>query len=272
MVSTEGLRRRIPRTMEMLEHFPAHTPQAVQLYGYDPQAFVEATQLICAETDFQAIDINMGCPVKKIVRHGAGAGLLCDPPRLRQIVAATRRHSPRPLTVKIRLGLAQVNVFEIARIIQGEGADALAVHFRLQSEMFSGQAHWTYAAPLKERLAIPLIGNGDIHTPDQARQRLTQCDAVMIGRGAVADPAIFLRIQHPTQAPGPHALAQRLCELVETQCHPRYRMGKLKAHVRYMRPLLLHGAAQRQAVFSAPDFAVTKARLLEITGASQAVS
>ncbi len=142
-----------------------------------------------------AVDINMGCPVKPVIRRGAGAALMRDAEKVRLIVQATRKATTLPLTVKIRAGWSpkEKNALEIARIAEQEGADAIAVHPRTASQGFSGRSDWSVIAEVKAALKIPVIGNGDVETPDDVSAMIdsTGCDAVMIGRSALGNPWIF---------------------------------------------------------------------------------
>ena len=216
MIAAEGLRRRNRRTLEMIADFPTRTPQFIQLFGANPEALAEAALIVAAETAYAGIDLNMGCPVPKVVRTGAGSGLLQDLPRLAAVVAAVRRSTRLPLTVKVRLGFNKVNVLETTRIIEEEGADAVAVHFRLKSEGYTGSAHWELAAAVKESLRIPLLGNGDIMTLAFALEKLQQVDGVLIGRGALANPFLFREIAgRETLEKDWGAYVRRLAALIE---------------------------------------------------------
>jgi nifR3 family TIM-barrel protein len=141
------------------------------------------------------VDINMGCPVKPVIRRGAGAALMRDAEKVRLIVQATRKATTLPLTVKIRAGWSpkEKNALEIARIAEQEGADAIAVHPRTASQGFSGRSDWSVIAEVKAALTIPVIGNGDVERPDDVSAMIdsTGCDAVMIGRSALGNPWIF---------------------------------------------------------------------------------
>ena len=194
MVSASGLIRRTPKTYRYLDSAPSDTPLGIQIFGSDPGMMAEAAS-IAAEKCGELLDINMGCPVKKVVRTGAGAALMREPARVKSLVAAVRKATSLPLTVKIRAGWrpGEINALAIARIAQDEGADAVTVHPRTADQGFGGVSDWSVIRRVKEALTIPVIGNGDIHAPEDALRMMdeTGCDAVMIGRGALGNPWIF---------------------------------------------------------------------------------
>ncbi|MCU0276659.1 MAG: tRNA-dihydrouridine synthase family protein [Acidobacteria bacterium] len=237
MIAAEGLRRRNRRTLEMIAGPPRPTraPQFIQLFGADPEALAEAAAIVSAETGYAGIDINMGCPVPKVVRSGAGSGLLRDLPRLGAVVAAVRRSTRLPLTVKVRLGFSQVNVLETTKIIEQEGADAVAVHFRLKSDGYTGSARWELAAAVRANLRIPLLGNGDIMTLAFALEKMKSVDGVLIGRGALANPFIFREIAgQETGEKDWGGYVRRLAALIAEHYPERKRLGKLKAFTRFL--------------------------------------
>jgi len=190
MVSAKGLIYAGKRTRELLTSAPAEHPLGIQLFGSDPQALAEATRLVA--DDGELFDINMGCPVNKVVKDGSGSALMKDPPLIGRIVAAVRAATDKPLTVKIRSGwdFHDRNFLEVAKIAEREGADAVTLHPRTRSQGFGGQADWRQLAELKQSLGIPVIGSGDIFTPEDALRmvRETGCDGVMIGRGGYGNP------------------------------------------------------------------------------------
>jgi tRNA-dihydrouridine synthase B len=264
MIAAEGLRRRNRRTLEMIAGSKTRTPQFIQLFGANPEALAEAAAIVSTETDFAGIDLNMGCPVPKVVRSGAGSGLLQDLPRLAAVVAAVRRSTPLPLTVKVRIGFNKVNVMETTKIIEEQGADAVAVHFRLKSEGYTGHAHWDLAAAVKENLRIPLLGNGDIMTAAFALEKLQTVDGLLIGRGALANPFIFREIAgQTTQESDLGGYVRRLGALIEEHYPERKRLGKLKAFTRFL--LLSRPGARswKRPIFLSQDFKEARAILEE---------
>jgi len=212
MVSANGLIRSGKRTLELVRSCPEERPLAVQLFGDDPAVVAEGARIVEPYAD--CLDINMGCPVKKVIRSGAGSALLQDPALIKRMVAAVRKASSLPLTVKIRSGwdAGSVNYPEVARIIESEGADALILHPRTKAQGFGGHSDWSHLRDLKEQLRIPLIGSGDIQSLEDAlRMKVdTGCDALMIGRGGYGNPwlvrdiadALAGRPQQPPPSPG----------------------------------------------------------------------
>jgi tRNA-dihydrouridine synthase B len=235
MISAEGLRRLRERTLEMIKPFDFKCPQFVQLFGAWPEQFEDAVKYIENETAYSGIDINMGCPAPKVVRKDSGSALLKDPMRVAAIIRAAKHATRLPVTVKIRLGFNEVNVFDIARILDEEGADAITVHFRLKSDGYRGRAKWEYAPLLREKIKTVLIGNGDIITQQEVREKLETVDAVMIGRGAVRDPFIFARIEGVE--PGEEDIRwsiDRLLELIREYYPSRLQLPRVKAFARFL--------------------------------------
>lgn len=197
MVSAVGLSRGHEKTFRYLEGSPEEKPLSVQIFGADPQIMAMAAE-IAIEKGADLVDINMGCPARKVVKNGSGGALLRNPAAVRDMVTAVRKVCTVPLTVKIRAGWSplEANFLEIARIIEDCGADAVAVHPRFVKQGFSGQADWGIIREVKKNLGIPVIGNGDVFKPDLAlkMREETGCDGVMIGRGAMGNPWIFRQI------------------------------------------------------------------------------
>jgi len=195
MVSADGLVRGHKASFNYLRTHPGDRPLIAQIFGSDPGVLASAARLIEEGGLADAVDINMGCPVRPVIRKGAGAALMKEPGKVRLILQAARRATSLPLTVKIRAGwsAADRNALEIARIAEGEGADAIAVHPRTASQGFSGRADWAVITEVKAALKIPVIGNGDVETPQDVIAMLGQtgCDGVMIGRSALGNPWIF---------------------------------------------------------------------------------
>ncbi len=195
MVSADGIVRGQRKTLDILRSGPGDRPLIAQIFGSDPGVLAAAAAIIEERGLADAVDINMGCPVKPVIRRGAGAALMRDPERVRLIVREARRSILIPLTVKIRSGWSpkEKNALEIARIAEGEGADAIAVHPRTASQGFGGRSDWSVIAEVKKALKIPVIGNGDVEAPGDASALLGQtgCDGIMIGRAALGNPWIF---------------------------------------------------------------------------------
>ena len=199
-VSAEALIRDISSTVRKLHINPLERPVAIQIYGRDPEAMVQAAKIVeKAQPDI--IDLNFGCPVKKVAGTGAGAGMLRDIPKMLQITKSVVEAVDLPVTVKTRLGWDCENkiITDLAPRLQDCGIKALTVHGRTRSQMYTGQADWTLIGELKKdpRIEIPIIGNGDITSPEGAREAFDKfgVDAVMIGRGAIGAPWIFKEVK-----------------------------------------------------------------------------
>ena len=220
MVSADGLVRRNQATLDYCRFEPEERPIGIQLFGSDPAVMAEATRVLCdlpAERRPDLVDINMGCPVRKVVNRCAGAALLNDVPRIEEIVRRMVEVSSVPVSAKIRLGWDgnSRNVVEVARALEGAGAAAVAIHARTRAEKFDGHAHWDLIGEAKRAVSIPVIGNGDVRGPEDAARMLeiTGCDAVMVGRAAFGDPWVFRRMRafHATGATlAPPTAAERL--------------------------------------------------------------
>jgi len=192
MISATGLVRNMRKTFRYLATAPEDRPLGVQLFGTDPGVLAAAAEIVAAH-GADLIDLNMGCPVKKVVRTGAGAALMKNPALAFEIMKAVRRATGLPLTVKIRSGWSDrtVNALELARLAAEAGLDAVIVHPRTVAQGFGGRADWRIIADVKRELAIPVVGNGDIRHPRPYAARMraeTGCDGVMVGRGAPGEP------------------------------------------------------------------------------------
>jgi nifR3 family TIM-barrel protein len=200
-VSSDALIRHVNKTKQKLTVSPDERPVAIQIYGRDPAAMAEAAQ-ICAEAQPDLIDLNFGCPVKKVAGKGAGAGMLRNIPLMLEITRAVVEAVRIPVTVKTRLGwdAAKLVILELAEQLQDCGIQALCIHGRTRSQMYTGEADWTPIRQVKEnpRIHIPIIGNGDLSSAEICKQRFDSCgvDALMVGRGSIGRPWIFREIKH----------------------------------------------------------------------------
>ena len=198
MVSANGLVRETRRSYEYLDSSPEDHPLGVQIFGADPSVMAAAAAIV-TEHGADLVDINAGCPVKKVIKTGAGAALMRDPARLAAVVGQVRAATHLPVTVKIRSGWrpGEINAVAIARLARDHGADAVTVHPRTARQGFGGTADWKLIGLVKEVVDIPVIGSGDIRRPADARAMLerTGCDGVMVGRGALGNPWIFRDIK-----------------------------------------------------------------------------
>lgn len=194
MVSAKGIMYNNKNTESLLEIHPEEMPASLQLFGSDPKIVSEMAKKI-EERPYTFLDINMGCPVPKVVRNGEGSALMKNPKLVYELVSAVVKAIEKPVTVKIRKGFddEHVNAVEIAKIIEAAGAAAVAVHGRTREQYYSGKADWSIIRQVKESVSIPVIGNGDVTSGESALaiQRETGCDGVMIARGAQGNPWIF---------------------------------------------------------------------------------
>ena len=194
MVSAKGLWYKDKNTDRLLEILDGEAPVAYQIFGHEPEIMAEAVHML-NERNHVLLDINMGCPVPKIVRNGEGSALMRDPDLAQRVVEAAVSASTKPVTVKIRAGWndAEKNAVEVARAIEAGGASAVAVHGRTREQFYSGNADWNIIAAVKDAVRIPVIGNGDVTDVTAAYRMMqeTDCDFVMIGRGALGNPWIF---------------------------------------------------------------------------------
>ncbi len=201
VTSAEGIRRDSQKTFQFLEVSRLDHPIAAHIFGKTVEAMVEAAQYIEQLGQFDWIDLNCGCPVRKVVRRGAGAALMKAPEEIGDIVRAVKEAVSLPVTVKTRIGFspAYPDHLTIARMVEEAGADMIAVHGRLACNFHKGDADWEKLGEIKQALRIPVIGNGGINTPEDAGEmiRVSGVDGVMIGRGAVGNPWLFTQILNP---------------------------------------------------------------------------
>ncbi len=199
MVSAKAILYKNKNTKELLEVDPSERPIAVQLFGSDPQILGAMAHQI-EDGPYDLIDLNMGCPVPKVAGNGEGSALMKNPKLVEEILSTMVRSVKKPVTVKFRKGFddEHVNAVEIAKIAESCGVSAVAVHGRTREQYYSGTADWDIIRQVKEAVGIPVIGNGDIFTPQDAKRCLeeTGCDGLMIGRGARGNPWIFKRTAH----------------------------------------------------------------------------
>ena len=258
MISCHGLVHGQKNTLVLLNSTPADRPLGIQLFGADPQAMGQAAALIKPDqADF--IDINMGCPVRKVTRKGAGSALMKTPELAGDIIRAVVSATTLPVTVKFRSGWTQdaITAPDFARMAEQAGAAAVTVHGRTWSQGFSGTADWEVIADVKKAVSIPVIGNGDVlsYEDSQRMQEQAGCDGVMIGRGALGNPWVFSPAGRPATLTARLPILRRHLELARAHLPAEKMLFRIKNHLaRYLSGL--PGASKmRQKIMAAADLA-----------------
>ena len=250
--------------MKMLASIPEERPVAFQLFGADPEVMADAAEIM-ASYHPDMLDINMGCPVRKVTKRGAGAALMTDPTLAKSILTKIISRVSLPVTVKIRSGKdsGSINAPAFAKMIEDTGASAITVHARTWSQGFSGTINREIISKVKNAVSIPVIGNGDIFSCSDARQMMaeTNCDGVMIGRGALGNPWIFQETGRPVEMREIVAGARTHLALIEKFLPAERILGYVKNHMcRYFKGL--PGCSLiRQNIFAAPNLTALKEQL-----------
>jgi tRNA-dihydrouridine synthase B len=275
--SADGLfRTREKKRKRYLHFYEDEHPISAQLFGSDPYTLSEAAKIV-EDAAFDLVDLNLGCPAKRVVKCNGGSGLLKDLPVIGKIFEAVRAAVKIPFTVKFRLGWDDNNIVcvPLARMAQECGLNAVALHARTREQGYSGNARWEWIAAVKDAVTVPVIGNGDIRTPEDAVAMVaqTRCDAVMIGRTASSNPWIFRQIRqygdsgrydNPTEADRFEMIRTYFRMLIEEDGHGS--PGKMKQFVAWFTHGVPNGSALRQAVYKAqegPDILASVERFFE---------
>lgn len=244
MVSAKAIYYKNKNTEQLLEIYPQERPVSLQLFGSDADIIAEMAAKI-EDRPFDILDFNMGCPVPKVVNNGEGSALMKNPKLVEEILTKLVRAVKKPVTVKIRKGFDEehVNAVEIAKIAEGCGVAAVAVHGRTRQQYYSGHADWDIIRQVKEAVQIPVIGNGDLHTAEDVcrMKEQTGCDGFMIGRGAQGNPWIFEQILHKLETGEelPRPTVQEVTEMVMR--HARLQV-EIKGEYTGMREIRKHAA------------------------------
>ncbi len=275
MVSAKAIYYNNKNTKELLEVRKGEQPVAVQLFGSDPEIMSSMAARI-EDGPYDMIDVNMGCPVPKVVNNGEGSALMKNPKLVEEIFTAMVKRVKKPVTVKIRKGFNDdsVNAVEIAKIVESCGVAAIAVHGRTREQYYSGKADWDIIRQVKEAVSIPVIGNGDIFTPQAARQMLeeTGCDGVMVARGAQGNPWIFREIDHYLETGEllPRPSAEEICHTILRHARMQVEMRgefsgirEMRKHVAWYTAGLPHSAALRNEVNLIEDYEGLEKLILE---------
>ena len=244
MISAKALQYKNKNTKVLLAIHPQEYPVSLQLFGSDPKIISEQAKRI-EDLPFQILDINMGCPVPKVVKNGEGSALMKNPKLAGEIIRQTVKAIDKPVTVKIRKGFddEHVNAVEMAKIAEDAGAAAVAVHGRTREQFYSGRADWNIIRQVKEAVSIPVIGNGDLLTAEDviAMEAQTGCDGFMIARGAQGNPWIFRQILHYFET-GEHLAKPTLEEVTQMILRHARMMLEFKGEYIGIREIRKHAA------------------------------
>jgi len=257
MISSHGLVYHKPKTLEMIRSIPDDRPITVQLFGADPDIMGEAAAMLSHEP-IDLIDLNMGCPVKKVVKKGGGAALMKNPRLAASIMSRVCQKTSIPVTIKIRSGWHHdsINGLQFAKLAEDNGIAAVAVHGRTWSQGFGGTADWRIISQVKNAVTIPVIGNGDITSRNEAFAKMqeTGCDGIMIGRAALGNPWVFAPKGRPDSLLMRMAGLQRHLQLIDKYSDPEKFLARIKNHAgRYFKGVP-GGSNIRKNIYDAKSF------------------
>jgi nifR3 family TIM-barrel protein len=271
MVSDKAILHGNQRTLEMLFVDEREKPLSLQIFGGDKESLVEAVKFVDQNTNADIIDINMGCPVPKVTKCDAGARWLLDPKKIYEMVSYAADAAKKPVTVKMRIGWDDQHVYAVenAQAVERAGGAAVSVHGRTREQLYTGKANWDILRDVKQAVSIPVIGNGDVFSPEDAKRLLehTNCDGVMIGRGALGNPWMLYRTVHylttgellPDPSPG---------EKIRIAILHLDRLASLKGENTAVREMRKHLAWYLKGL---PDSAMVKNSIMDLTSRSEVV-
>lgn len=258
MVSAKAISFHNKNTEALMEIDPCEHPVSMQLFGSEPELMAEVAKSI-EDRSFDILDINMGCPVPKVVNNGEGSALLKDPDLIVRIVKSVSSAISKPLTVKVRIGFEKepVDIVEIAKRVEDAGAAAIAVHGRTRQQYYSGTADWDAIRKVKEAVSIPVIGNGDVDSPlkAEALMKETGCDAVMVGRAVRGNPWLFREMNHYfttgelMERPSPAEIREMILRHARAQIELKGEftgIREMRKHVAWYTAGMRHSAALRR--------------------------
>lgn len=262
MVSAKSIVYGNKNTIRLMENYSHIKPFSIQFFGHEPHIMAEAIKKLdenYPKVNYDIVDINMGCPMPKIVKNGEGAALMQNPILAGQMIEAAVKASHRPVTVKIRRGFtnATANAIEMAKVAQESGASAITVHGRTRDQYYAGEACWDIVKAVKQTVNISVIGNGDIFTPEYAAKCLQQsgCDGLMIARGAMGNPWLFSRIlgyiktgEIPPKPTQQQIIETAISHLHAADKHPTIRIEEMRKHISWYTKGMYGSAEIRQRV------------------------
>ena len=275
MISAKGIEYKDKKTNKLLESHPDEAPMIVQIFGSEPDIVARAAVYV-QEQGAKAVDIKMGCPTPKIVQNGDGAALGRDLDKAQAVIRATVRELSVPLSIKFRTGWDEdsKNCVPLAQMAEAEGVGAVAIHGRTRNQFYAGKADWSEIKAVKQAVKIPVIGNGDLFTPEDAEKMLSQtgCDSIMIGRGAQGNPFLFRQIKEyletgtylPVSPEEKKETVQKHLSLLVEQKGEKLGILESRKHIAWYLKGIPHSSAAKNKAFSASTLAEMQAIVSEI--------